>query len=182
LAECTLENYDKDREGWQIIGLCYKDCFTSFSVLYKAIALESIAVTTMPQTAYIEGQPLQLAGGVLTLTYNNGDTEELALTAASVTVSGYKKNEIGTQPLTVTYGGKETSFEVAVRAKALTGISIQTAPLQNTYYVGETPSAAGGMLLLTYDNDTTELLPMVADGVLIDEFYVGIIPGAFCWK
>ncbi len=79
----------------------------------------SIAVTTPPTTLeYVYGSGYDLTGGILTVTKANGDTEEVdmaeALAAGDLTVTGYTATKIGSQTLTLKYGGKTTTLTVNV--------------------------------------------------------------------
>ena len=77
--------------------------------------LASISVTPPTKTEYLEGkEQLDVTGGKLTLTYNNGTTEVIDLAADMV--SGFDNTKVGKQTLTVTYQGKTTTFEVEIIA------------------------------------------------------------------
>jgi hypothetical protein len=71
--------------------------------------LASIEVTTRPaKTVYVTGEALDLTGLVVTGTYDDGSTKAETITAADV--SGYNKDTLGEQTLTVTVNGKTTPF------------------------------------------------------------------------
>lgn len=50
-------------------------------------------------------------------------------------------------------------------AKAVSKIEVDTNPSKVEYYVDETFSAEGGVILVTYEDGTTEKVPMTAEGV-----------------
>ena len=79
-------------------------------------SLSSIKVSTNPtKTTYIQNyEPLDLTGGKITLTYNDSSTELIDLTASEVEVSGFSNSTVGEKTITVTYGGKTTTFKVNV--------------------------------------------------------------------
>ena len=76
----------------------------------------SIALNRLPQTTWPEGQAFSADGGELQVYYGvkSGadyyETEPLTIAL----VSGYDPAVVGKQTLTVTFGGKTTSFEVTV--------------------------------------------------------------------
>ena len=77
--------------------------------------LVAISVTPPTKTEYLEGkEQLDVTGGKLTLTYNNGTSEVIDLTTDMV--SGFDNTKVGKQTLTVTYQGKTTTFEVEIIA------------------------------------------------------------------
>ena len=70
----------------------------------------------------------------------------------------------------------------------VTAIRIPVRPFleyQNTLYYGLTVNPANGEVYIADAIDYQQqgmIYRYSPDGELIDEFYVGIIPGAFCWK
>ena len=127
--------------------------------------LASISVTPPTKTEYLEGkEQLDVTGGKLTLTYNNGTTEEIDLAADMV--SGFDNAKVGKQTLTVTYQGKTTTLEVEIIAKSLDGIAVTAPPTKTTYLEGKDKlDVTGGKLTLTYNNGTTEVIDLAADMV-----------------
>ena len=127
--------------------------------------LASISVTPPTKTEYLEGkEQLDVTGGKLTLTYNNGTTEEIDLAADMV--SGFDNAKVGKQTLTVTYQGKTTTLEVEIIAKSLDGIAVTAPPTKTTYLEGKDKlDVTGGKLTLTYNNGTTEAIDLAADMV-----------------
>ncbi|MBR4215810.1 MAG: BspA family leucine-rich repeat surface protein [Bacteroidales bacterium] len=79
-----------------------------------AVEIVSISVTTLPKTTYLEGEDLNLDGGIVSVNYNNGSIETADLAKAEI--SGFDKTKSGEQNLTVKYMGKETSFIVTVKS------------------------------------------------------------------
>ena len=53
-----------------------------------------------------------MTGGKIRLTYSDETTEEMNIISEMVT--GFDNTELGSQTLTVTYGGKSTTFEVTI--------------------------------------------------------------------
>ena len=76
--------------------------------------LTSIAVTTLPaKTEYVQGESLDVAGGVITLYYGDHGHET---DMTEDMVSGYDADTVGKQTLTVTYEGLTDTFDVTVKA------------------------------------------------------------------
>ena len=127
--------------------------------------LASISVTPPTKTEYLEGkETLDITGGKLTLTYNNGTSEVIDLTTDMV--NGFDNTKIGKQTLTVTYQEKTTTFEVEIIAKSLDGIAVTAPPTKTKYLEGkEQLDVTGGKLTLTYNNETTEVIDLTADMV-----------------
>lgn len=91
--------------------------------------ISSIAVTTLPQkteyTQYIDD--IDVTGAKVTVYYDDGNEKVLDLTDKMV--SGFDKNTLGKQTVTVEASGHKTSFEVNVSA-------YQTAPHKKLYRIG----------------------------------------------
>ena len=75
--------------------------------------VESITITTPTKTEYTEGEELDLDGMKVTAKYSDDTTKDIAVTDCEVT--GYNKNEVGEQTVTVTYEGKTATFKVTVK-------------------------------------------------------------------
>ena len=96
-------------------------------------AAESIFVETknLPKTVYVEGEELDLEDGVITVTTKKGDNNYVPMTDGSVSVSGYNKDTIGKQNVTLTYDGKTATVEVEVIPRLI------VEGYEENYFVGE---------------------------------------------
>ena len=119
--------FNKAAAGSYTITITYKEgevtktCELPVTVKVKALA--SIAVKTNPtKTEYTQGDTaLDLAGLVITLTYDDNTTDEVAYsdtTKDRFATSGFDSSAAAeSQAITVTYGGKTTTFNVVIKAK-----------------------------------------------------------------
>lgn len=115
------------------------------------VGVSNIGVHTPPhQTTYIQNQELNLFGGQILVTYANWETAVLPMSMDMV--SGYQKNTLGTQSISVSYQGKTTSFDVVVRQKQLQELKITTNPTCTTYIEGEAFDKSGMVVQAIYDN------------------------------
>jgi surface protein len=81
--------------------------------LVKAKSAVSISITISPKkTEYIKGEKLDVSEGEITVKYDNGDKETVDLSVAEI--SGFDRNKVGKQTLTVEYQGLTTTFDVEV--------------------------------------------------------------------
>jgi len=165
-ADVIVSGFDNAVIGQQALTVSYSGRTTSFNVTIRAKSLDSIAVTTLPtKTVYLEGKDaLDLTGGKLTLSYDNGTSTVIDLNNSSVT--GFDNTITGSQTLTVSYGGKATSFNVTVQAKSLSSISVTTMPSKTVYLEGrDALDLTGGRLTLSYDNDTSSVVNLSSASV-----------------
>ena len=128
--------------------------------------LEGITLVELPtKLSYLEGKDaLDVTGGLVQLSYDDGSSKEIPLTTAMVT--GFDNTQVGRQELTVSYGGFTARFTVEVLAKSLTSIAVTTLPEKLNYLQNkETLDTTGGKLTLYYNNDTTAVVDLTADMV-----------------
>lgn len=103
----------------------------------------SIDRNNMPQTVFVLGNDLDLSKGKLKV---NGSSS-ISMNSPEVTVSGYNKNQEGTQTLTISYGGKTTELTITVVPRF--------RPAENyIYFIGEEYADAQPRLNITRDDGT----------------------------
>ncbi len=98
--------------GTQTLTVKYKGFSVTLKVTVEEPKTTSISVSTFPKTKYYLDDPLDISGGKITVTYANGNTDIIDMTASMV--SGFASNKTGTFELTVTYGGCKTKYSISV--------------------------------------------------------------------
>ncbi len=89
----------------------------------RMVRIDSIRLDKAPaKLTYNQGESLKLDGVALKLSYEDGITTTIPIEKDML--GGYDMNKIGKQTVTVSYGGKETSFDIEVREVPVAGISI----------------------------------------------------------
>lgn len=152
-----ISGFDNTVTGKQDLTVTYLDGITSFPVTIRAKSLAKIEVSVLPQeTSYLEAyDQLDLYGGRLLLTYDNGTTKEIPLYDAEVT--GFDNTIPGEQILTVRYGGYTTTFPVTIIAKTITNIYFHSYP-KTSYLEGQEFDPTGLGIQVYYNNSTWEIL------------------------
>ena len=128
---------------------------------YLSIKLElvSIAITTQPsKTEYICGQELDLSDGILTATFDDGSKTTINL--SSLEVSGFDTQTIGQQTIKLSYKGKEVSLSVKVIERVAESITVDPLPTKTEYIKGEALDLAGGKLVITFNDNTTQTIDL----------------------
>ncbi|MDT3697824.1 MAG: InlB B-repeat-containing protein [Thermincola sp.] len=121
--------------------------------------MESIAITA-PATKlqYTVGESLDLSGMVVTGTYSDSTTKVETVTEANV--SGFDSSApAADQVLTVTLGGKTTTYTVTINAApeaTLESIAITTPATKLQYTVGESLDLSGMVVTGSYSDSTTK--------------------------
>ena len=122
VADFTVTGYDADTESEQTLraewiaadGYRYT---TTFNVIvgHPLPPVTGIAITTPPtKLSYEKREALDLAGMVVTATYEDGTTREVT----DYTVSGYNPLKTGTQTVTVKYESFTDTFTVEVETSS----------------------------------------------------------------
>ena len=112
---------------------------TSYEVSVKD-SVTSISIKANPsKTEYRYGESLDLTGATISVVKGSGTTD---IPITDNMVSGYDPTTVGKQTVKVSYGGKDTTFEVTVKdyVKDIT----LTAPTKTEYKYGEALDLTGG--------------------------------------
>ena len=170
-----------DSAGEKTVVVAYRAApgtaqFTAdFTVTVNKVPLQALAVTSQPKkTAYIERQPLDLAGITLEARYTDGRPNRRfslsdILADPDFTVSGCHGETqgsplaVGAHTVGISYKYPDVRCAVAVTAvpRTLTGFSISKMPASTTVYSKtEMPALAGLELTASYDNGETETVPL----------------------
>ena len=119
--------------------------------------VSQIAMSTEPtNTTYNIGDTTyNLAGGTIKVTRKAGNTETVALTDQGIKLTNLSTltTNKGTKPVTVTYEGKTTTFNITVK-NGVKNINI-TAPTKTEYEHGDTLDFTGGKIEVKYADSTT---------------------------
>lgn len=83
--------------------------------------VESIAVKQLPtKTFYIQNKEiLDLNGGLITITYNDGTTEELEMISPNISQSGFNNENAGQITIVLTYQTKTAEFTIEIEAEEI---------------------------------------------------------------
>lgn len=114
--------------------------------------LQNIEVTTMPsKTEYMLGEELDLTGLIVNANYEDGTKVDVT---KDVKVSGYDKNKVGEQTITVAFEEQTATFKVNVKeAVVLKGIEV-VSPNKIEYTIGETMVLEGMSVKAIYSDGT----------------------------
>ena len=196
LTESMVTGYSKTSVAEQNLTITYTDndidsatngqIFTAPLKITLNNATISISMKQQPsKTEYGYGDTIDLSGGKITVTKENGDTEEKVLTDSGVTVTEIDGSSIDlskvtfgddnttTKNLKVTYDGKETSFTIKVINK-VTKINMHTTPKTN-YNVNDTldlttDGTTPGEILVTRQTGVAEVVNLTDSRVNVTGF------------
>ena len=125
-----------------LVAICAALAFTACGSVQSV----GISATDAPRITYVQGQELDLSHGKITYTDKSGE-HEIALNAKGVKVSGYDKNKLGWQDITIKYGGETVTMGVNVVERMVFDTGVVT-----DYFVGESFNVKSGAVTVTSDN------------------------------
>jgi hypothetical protein len=111
----NLSGFDKNRPGKQDVSVTYlgKTASARFPVTY--VAMQGVSVVTPPEKrSYAYGEELNLSGLTVQGTRMGSITTE-QVDISHLQISGYDSHKRGDQTVTITIGGKSSTFTVTVR-------------------------------------------------------------------
>ena len=148
-----VSGYNKQGFGQQTVTVTYGGKSTTFVVEVLDHAT-SISMKSNPtKTQYKYGEELDLTGAVLVLNKTSGATEDVDVTAAMV--SGYNKNQLGQQTITVTYQTFTTTFQVTV-VDYIASIAMKTNPTKVEYVAEDELDISGAVITVTMASGATQ--------------------------
>lgn len=121
-------------------------------------AIQEISILSLPKKlSYYCGEPIDVAGGTIQVTYVSGDAMELPLSVEMIT--GYDPNRLGSQTLTVTYKEFTATFDIQVSKKPIaTKILLKSMPTNPKYVQGTKFDLSGAAISVIYDNGETKVV------------------------
>ena len=130
-------------------------------VLIACGKIDSIYFETEPRKTYVQGQEFTLDNAVINAIKGN---ESTPVDNSEVTVSGYNKDLIGEQTVTVTYGEHSLTLKVTVIPRiTLEGITRE-------YFVGDSFNKENGRLRVADDQGNVKSVNMNDAAVTVEGF------------
>ena len=141
--------------------------FDGFAKQSKTVT--SIAVKDEPsKTEYDHGDTVNLAGGVITVTYSDNSTEDVSMTDPKVSIDSGSIANINNNVVKINYSGKTTTFNIKVN-DPVDSLAV-TSPMNTIEYShGDNLDFTGLKLTATKRSGATEDLTSTSDGVSISE-------------
>ena len=109
ISDYTITGATTGTVGTKTVTISYGGKTAIFTITVIEKTLQRIHVVLPEKTEYIKGESFDTTGMVVTAYYDNGNGK----TVTNYTVAGYTGN-VGTNNITVTYGGKTFTFTVIV--------------------------------------------------------------------
>ena len=128
-----VTGFDSSKENAKLpLTVSYTENGETKTTTYNVSVKDTVTAISMkktPKTEYKYNEAIDVSTGTISVTKGSG-TKDIAITENMV--SGYDPTKLGKQTITITYGGKTTSYEVNVK-DYVTGISITPNAITGTY-------------------------------------------------
>ena len=161
-----VTGYDKTQIGEQRLTVTYQGKTAEYTVVVRRKSVSRIEIKDMPnKLTYIQNyETLDVTGGKIQVYYDNDTTEILDIT--NDMISGYNNTRVGRTTVTVSYEGKECTFEVEIVEKRATNIEIIKLPdvLEYVQDYGIL-DVTGGKLHIVFDDETEAEIDMTKEMV-----------------
>ncbi|MGN1370811.1 MAG: bacterial Ig-like domain-containing protein [Candidatus Coprovivens sp.] len=145
--------------GRQNVVVTYGGKSKSFEVNVLKAEIKSLSIKNLPKkTSYYVGDFLDTTGLVLSAMYDDGSIKDVT---DGYIVSNTIFENSGYQKVTVSFASKSVSFDVEVKDVKTSSITINQLPYRTTYYVGDSFSSEG---LIILDHKNSGFVEKVTDG------------------
>lgn len=124
----TIDGYDKNKIGKQNITISFAGFSQNLELEVQAIMATSIEIEPPSKLEYMQGENINLEGLKVVAYYNNETSKELK---DEYKITGYDKEKIGKQTVTIEYDNCFANFEVLVKEYVMTVTSKFNAKLKN---------------------------------------------------
>lgn len=131
-------NYNSEKDGLQQVTITYLGIYTCFINVTVLNTITSVSVVSSPRTTYQIHEEIDLSDFSIRLTFDKGNNETVVYAPDKFSVTGFDKNIIGIQIVTITFDLTgdywEYAFEVRNRIKR---IEVDRELSKTLYTVGE---------------------------------------------
>ncbi len=162
--DITVETPDMTETGKHDIAVKYADSSCTYEIEIVEKTAVSLSVNSCPEVfVCIKGEIPNAANSVMTVTYDNGEVENVTLT--SDMFGAYDSDKLGYQNATITYETAQTDCAVWVVRARVASVKITRLPYKLTYPIRSEFDATGLEVLVGYEDGVYEAFD--ATGCLI---------------
>ena len=138
----------------------------NISIIPEPVVIKSVSMQELPnKLTYKIGDTLDVTGGVLVVTYSDVTADTIAMKNAMI--GGFNSKQAGTILLTVRYKSFTNMFSVRVidpnapvETPTIVSVELTSLPLKLEYKIGQIIDVGGGILTVTFSNDSTSAIAL----------------------
>lgn len=124
----------------------------------------SVEISVEPKTQYEAGETFSVEGGKILVSYNDETEQEIDMTDEMYDAASVDMTPNGTYELilhfTVNEEEQSVTLEYSVAQKVIESARVTVQPTNTTYFIDETVSVAGGRILVTFNDGSTQTVTM----------------------
>ena len=140
-------------QGTLTLGSNYKIDFTGAKLTILDVNVTRIEVTKNPtKLTYIEGEKFDTDGMVITAYFADGTNSTISNENLIIEP---KVLSLGTEKVTISYGGQSAEVTVTVNPRTLDSIKVEGTPAKNVVRGEDVPDITGLTVTAIYNNGTT---------------------------
>ncbi len=145
--------------GEQTLTIKYKEAVAYLTVNVISAPVYSLQVESVEhKTEYVVGEQLNVDGLKILVTYSNGYTSVVDVTADMVT--GFNTESTGEKQIVISYGNRTCNMAIRVVRRSVMQMQL-VAPEKLDYIVGDEIDLGGGQLFVSYNDNTSEYINLV---------------------
>lgn len=136
------------------------------TIIPEPVVIKSVSLQKLPgKLTYKIGDTLDVTGGVLVATYSDGTTDIIDM--KSNMIGGFSNKQAGTILLTAKYESFTNMFSVKVidpnapvEQPTVVSVELTSLPLKLKYKIGQVIDVGGGILTVTFSNDSVSIIAL----------------------
>lgn len=154
-----LSDFNSQSLGEQILTVKYGDVTAYIRVTVSQAPVYALEVAEGNyKKTYVQGQTLNVNDMYLIITYTNGFSETVPVTADMVL--NFDTETSGEKQLVIEYLDRTATCDITVVARAISHIGIEV-PEKTSYVVGDELDLTGGRIFVAYNNNTQTYIDAV---------------------
>ena len=120
ITDYTITDGKNLKEEQTAVTIEYEGKTVTQAITVEIKTITSISIKSMPtKTEYIQNkETLDLTGGSIEISYNDGTKEEMVMTTEEIKATGFDNTKIGKQSITLTYQGYTVAFDIEIKEEA----------------------------------------------------------------
>lgn len=168
-----VTGFDNTKVGINKLNVEYKGLKTTLDVNILPVNIKEIEINKLPKkTSYIATkETLDLSGGSIKVTFNDGTSEIINMTDKALVSSGFDNSKVGKNTINIKYGNFSKSFDINIIECKINSIKINKSPSLTTYIQNTNEiDLSGGSISVIYSDTYSEIIEMTNKNVKVVEF------------
>ncbi|MCQ2565058.1 MAG: bacterial Ig-like domain-containing protein, partial [Clostridia bacterium] len=149
VTSSMVSGFNSERVGQQTVTITYEGKTTSFAVKIADVVTGITLKSEPTKTLYEYDESLDLSGCQITVHYQYQQPKDVDGTSRMMT--GYNRNQVGEQVITISYKDKSATFVVSV-LDAIANITLKSEPTKTQYVCGEQLDLSGCQIRVNYQH------------------------------